>query len=272
MKWIKGHKLISFILAIIIITLVVLITSVLSGGKGNPVSNFFGTVLNTIEKPFASAGNGISSTVSGMFSYGDLKKQIDELEEENAKLKEQITNLTLSANQLQELQNLQGALGYKDLGSSGKIVSGDVISMDGTNWMNIFTINVGKESGIQEGNIVINGDGLVGRVGSTGRGWSKVVSIIDESAKISFKIEGNLSLMGITEASKDGEIDGFMLDSTATVSEGDKLITSGMGTYPAGIQIGKITKVRYDSNSQLERVTVKPTVNFTSLQKVSVLI
>lgn len=272
MKWIKEHKLISFLLAVIIITLTVLIASLVSGGKGNPVSNFFGTILNTVEKPFASAGDGISSTVSGMFSYKDLQKQIDELEEENTKLREQVTNLTLSANQLQELTELKDALGYKNSTSTGKIVSGDVVSMDGTNWMNIFTINIGTESGIKEGNIVVSGEGLVGRISSTGKGWSKVVSIIDESSKISFKISGNLSLIGITEASKDGKIEGFMLDSKATVSEGDRLITSGMGTYPAGIDIGKITKVRYDSNSQLERVTIKPSVDFMSLQKVSVLI
>ena len=63
-----------------------------------------------------------------------------------------------------------------------------------------------------------------------------------------------------------------MLDSNAKVSEGDKLVTSGMGLFPAGIEIGRITKVRYDSNEQLQYVDIKPSVSFKSLQKVSVIL
>lgn len=63
-----------------------------------------------------------------------------------------------------------------------------------------------------------------------------------------------------------------MLDDKADVSEGDKLVTSGMGVYPAGIEIGKVVKVRYDSNAQLQRVDVKPSVDFESLQKVTVVL
>ena len=119
---------------------------------------------------------------------------------------------------------------------------------------------------------MICGDGLVGRISSVGRNWAKVISIIDESSKISFKVSGNLKLIGIVESSSDGELSGFMLDDQAKVSEGDKIITSGMGTYPAGITIGKITKVKYDSNAQLQRVDIKSSVDFMSLQKVSVIL
>ena len=63
-----------------------------------------------------------------------------------------------------------------------------------------------------------------------------------------------------------------MLDSRAKVSEGDRLETSGMGVFPAGIEIGKITKVRYDSDEQLQRISVKSSVDFKSLQKVTVIL
>jgi rod shape-determining protein MreC len=144
--------------------------------------------------------------------------------------------------------------------------------MDGTSWMNLFTINIGTEKGIKKGDVVVGGDGLVGRVKSVGYGWSKVVSIVDESSKISFKVSGNLKILGILDESSDGTLTGFTLDSEATVTEGDTLITSGMGRYPSGITIGKIIKVSYDSNEQLQKVTVRPSVDFKSLQKVSVLI
>ncbi len=272
MKWIKNHKLISFLLAVILLSLTVLLASAASGGSGNFVSRFFTSVLTTVEKPISGVAGGISDNISGLFSYKEIQKENEALKEENEKLKQQVTSLTLSANELKELKELSKVLNYNSVKGIDDIVSADVVSMDGTNWMNLFTINVGTEAGVEKDDVVICGDGLVGRIQSVGKGWAKVVSIIDESSKITFKLSGNLKLIGVVEGSSDGTLSGFMLDSNAKVSEGDKLVTSGMGLFPAGIEIGRITKVRYDSNEQLQYVDIKPSVSFKSLQKVSVIL
>ena len=251
----------------IVVSLIVLVVSVSMGSGGNAVTNFFGSIYAAVERPLSKVSGGISDNISGIFSYKDIQEENQQLKEENEKLKQQITSLTLSANELQELEELSKVLNYNGISGTDDIVSADVISMDGTNWM-----NAGSENGIKEGDVVICGDGLVGRISSVGRNWAKVISIIDESSKISFKVSGNLKLIGIVESSSDGELSGFMLDDQAKVSEGDKIITSGMGTYPAGITIGKITKVKYDSNAQLQRVDIKSSVDFMSLQKVSVIL
>ena len=96
--------------------------------------------------------------------------------------------------------------------------------------------------------------------------------MIDESSRITFKVSGNLKLIGVVEGSADGILSGFMLDSNAKVAEGDRLVTSGMGLFPAGIEIGRITKVRYDSDEQLQKVDIKSSVDFKSLQKVTVIL
>lgn len=272
MKWIKKHKLISFLLTVILVSLIVLVVSVSVGSGGNAVTNFFGSIYSAVEKPISKVSGGISDNISGVFSYKKIQDENQKLEEENEELRQQVASLSLSANELKELRELSKVLNYKGISGENDLVSADVISMDGTNWMNIFTIDAGSESGIRKGDVVICGDGLVGRISSTGKGWSKVTSVIDESSKISFKISGNLKLIGIVESSSDGELSGFMLDNKAKVSEGDKIITSGMGSYPAGIAIGKITKVKYDSNAQLQRVDIKSSVDFMSLQKVSVIL
>ncbi|WP_425757006.1 rod shape-determining protein MreC [Ihubacter sp. rT4E-8] len=272
MKWIKNHKLISFLLAVILLSLIVLVASVASGGRGNFISNLAGSIYSAIEKPVSGVAGGISDRVSGLFSYRDIQKENDRLKKENENLKQELAAMTLSANELKELKQLSKLLNYSGISGSGDIVSCDVISMDGTKWMNIFTIDCGSESGVKEGNVVICGDGLVGRVHSVGKGWSKVVALIDESSRVTFKVSGNLQLIGVIEGCTDGILSGFMLDDKAKIREGDKLVTSGMGIYPAGIEIGRIVKVRYDSNAQLQRVDVKPSVDFKSLQKVTVIL
>jgi rod shape-determining protein MreC len=45
--------------------------------------------------------------------------------------------------------------------------------------------------------VVINGDGLIGRVLDVGSNWAKVISVIDESNSVSFKVFRDLKLLGI---------------------------------------------------------------------------
>ncbi|MDD4377642.1 MAG: rod shape-determining protein MreC [Eubacteriales bacterium] len=272
MKWIKTHKLITFLIVVVLVTFIFLMTAIATGGQGNFITRLLNTGVSATTEPLVKAARGISDNVTGIFSYKELQEENRALKEENNQLKQKVTDSALSANQLEELKNLTKALNYKGIKSSKDIVSGDVISMDGTNWMNLFTINVGTESGVKIGNVVTCGEGLIGRVIDTGSGWSKVVAVIDEANKVSFKISRNLKQIGIVSGSSDGKLKGYMLDASANIAEGDVIITSGMGMYPEGIEIGKISKIKYDSDTQLKTIEVKSSVNFKTLQKVVVIL
>ena len=45
-----------------------------------------------------------------------------------------------------------------------------------------------------------------------------------------------------------------------------------MGLYPAGIDVGTITKTQIDKSRQLKLMIVKPSVNFNVLKRVTVII
>ena len=274
MRWIRNHKLITFLVSIVAISFLILVVSVSADGKSDPVSRTLNTVITTIEKPFVALSDLISGNVTGIFSYREYQEENERLKEENAELKKEITATALSAKELQELKDLAAAVNYDLKDAEKKLVTADVTatSMNGATWMNVFTINKGSESGIKEGDSVVYGSGLVGRVISTSNGWSKISSITDESNKASFTVSGKLDIVGVIEKAEDGLLSGYLLDNKAKIEEGDSLITSGIGIYPAGLEIGKIVKTKYDSNSQLLRVMVKPAVDFRTLQKVSVVI
>jgi len=270
MKWMREHRLISLLAIVIIASLLILgITTKTSSTAGGSV---FNRIYMAIERPISSLGTSIKKNVSGIFSYSALIKENEELKEENDKLRNEINQLTFSAKELQQLQDLSKALNYDFIQGETDLVTAKVVSLDGSNWTNSFTIDKGTESGIENDDIVLCGQGLVGRVADTGSGWSKIVPIIDETSRISFYVEGTGNMLGIIEGSSDGSLTGFMLDSNAEISEGDRIITSGIGRYPAGILLGRITKAGYDSNKQLMEISVKPEVNFASIDKVSVII
>ena len=270
MKWIREHKLVSTLILVMVLSLGLLAVTLIFGESGG--TGFINRLYTAIERPMTNAGSKLNDNVSGLFAYQKLLDENERLREENDALQEEVAHLTMNAGELQELRELAKALNYDLIESEKDIVTANVISMDGTNWTNAFMIDKGTESGIALDNYVICGEGLVGRIMETDVGWSKVLPIIDESSRISFALESNRDLLGIIEGSSDGTLTGYMLDTEAEAKDGDILVTSGLGRFPSGIKIGKVSRAGYDSNKQLMTITVRSEVEFAGLRKVSVVI
>ena len=178
----------------------------------------------------------------------------------------------LEAMQLAQLQELSGLLNYDYTKTKFNVVSCDVTLENLSDWKGIFTINKGSEAGIEKGDVVINGIGLVGKICEVGNGWAKVKPVIAEENNISFMLARSNNQLGVASGSKNGKFGGYMFDENSTVAESDILITSGMGIYPAGIEIGSVTSVSFNDDKLIKEVTIEPAVDFTSLRKVAVII
>ena len=256
MKLFKEHKILTTIISVLLILAVLFALSM-----GGFIKNNFVT----------GAINGVDNFFRTAFSIRSLNGQVDVLQKENADLKKEILEIQLTKEQLNELRDLSDVLNYDYVKTEYDVISCDVKSYDGANWTNVFTINRGTESGIEVGDCVCNGLGLVGRVDSTGRGWSKVVSLIDEETSVSFKLARKTSQLGICHGDKDAMITGYMMDSESNVAEGDLILTSGLGIYPEGIQIGNVKKVTYNESTLLKEVVIEPSANFKELDKVAII-
>ena len=272
MRWMREHKLITALLLVFLLLLLIFAASMAAGGRFAHVTEPINTGVSKVSGIFSKAGNTIRDNVKGIFSYRSLQKEVEALKSENAELTRQLAEEKLTKQQLDELKELAEALNYDYTEQKFDIVTGDVISLDGSHWTNIFTINCGTESGIKVGDAVVNGIGLIGKVEETGEGWSKVMSLIDEGSKVSFKLARDRKQLGVVSGNEKGEVSGYMIDGEALVSEGDVIITSGLGTYPEGLEIGSVKSVTYNSNTLLKEITVELAVNFKSLDKVAVIL
>jgi len=63
-----------------------------------------------------------------------------------------------------------------------------------------------------------------------------------------------------------------MMDADSAVIEGDLLVTSGIGMYPAGISIGKVTGIEWNNDTLLKTVHIEPSAYFKNLQKVTAIV
>ena len=272
MKWFREHKKATIIASILAVLLIITIVSFVYPGSDSWLGKKVQSGLAFLQEPVNSAGNGVSSAFKGIFRFRSIMAENEELKEEIADLERELMEQSLSAADLEELRALSEVLNYTDISTSYRWVTADVIAMDGSQWFNIFTINAGSDQGLQKDAVVLNGDGLIGKIYEVGPGWSKVISVIDENNHVSFRANRDLNLLGILSGDGKGGLTGYMLDPEASIIEGDVLITSGMELYPEGIVIGKVSKVEWNTDSLRKNVKIEPAVYFKNISKVTVVI
>ncbi|HWQ78626.1 MAG TPA: rod shape-determining protein MreC [Anaerovoracaceae bacterium] len=272
MNWLREHKTFTVIMSVFLVLVIIIVVSHQNIGSSTVLGRSINKVIALVQGPFSGAGNGIKSGGKGILQFRSILAENEELKDQIADLNREIIQIRLSEAELAELRNLSSVLGYENVTPFYNYVTADVIAMDGSNWFNLFTINAGTEAGIGKDSVVINGDGLIGKVLEAGPGWAKVVSVIDEQNSVSFKVFRDLQLLGILSGDGKGSLTGYMIDPEAAVIEGDILITSGVGMYPEGIPIGKVKKVEWNNDTLLKTVSIEPSAYFKNLQKVTVLV
>lgn len=244
------------------------------GGRSrvSMVENVVAEVVYPVQKFFLGINRSIGQRVAPI---ADLYKNAEEnriLKDEVDLLRAQVVDLTISQRELIELKELKEALRYVEAQKIDNYVSASVLSKDPGNWYDNFIIDVGTEDGVTKDSAVINGSGLVGLVYDVGSHWAKVVSLVDKRSTISFSSADVLtSYDGQVVGSMDHVIHGQIFDPTAKITVGDILVTSGLGIFPKGIIIGKVSEIINNRDSLLPEVTVEPYVDFKAIDKVMVL-
>lgn len=235
------------------------------------------TVMGYVVVPFQE---GISHVGGFLHSKSEELAQIRELLDENAKLKEQVADLTLE-NTLQkqekyELLTLRELYKLDAQYSEYDKIGARIIARDTGNWYHSFTIDKGSDDGLCIDMNVIAEGGLVGRITDVGPNWSKVVSIISDNSNVSGKILAtgdNLIVSGELELMQDGVISfGQLLDSAGAVSIGNKIVTSDISDkYLPNILIGTISELNLDANKLTKSGYLVPAVDFEHLDVVLVI-
>lgn len=235
------------------------------GDALTPVGKFFITISENISNFFSNIVDFVKLKEENEM----LKQRISQLEEENRNYLNIIGKADFLRNELKLLES-----------TKYNLIEAQVTGKEPGNWFDRFTIDKGLKDGIEKGDTVVQGiqidqntviEGLVGRVVDVGDNWAKVVSIIDEDSKISFKILRTQD-GGIISGNVDGKITGYLFDDKADVIKGDKLFTSGLGgAFVKDIYIGEVESVISDDKELTKSIEINPAVDFKKLYKVFVI-
>lgn len=260
-----------------IVTVVAIILIIILGVTSNQrenitvVEKWIGNVITPIQNLVNRGVNSLAENVSSIANIKNLKQENQELKNVLEEAEKEVLRLSMERNDLEELKNLKYALNYIEETNKNNLVTANIVGKSSGNWFNLFTINAGENHGVKKDSIVLDSNGLVGKIYEVGGNWAKVISIIDNSSSVSFQIMRDSSLQGVVSGSISNEITGYLFDPLADIIVGDKIVTSGLGIYPNGIPIGEIVEIDKSEDSLLKTIKVEPAVNFKRLTKVIVI-
>lgn len=260
---------ITVILVIIILVLLITTTNTQNISGGQTVA---GGVFVPVQRFFYQMTDNVSSFFGNTFSSTDLAKENQDLQEELAALKSELSDY----DELEkENERLSGLLDYKQQHTDFELKVAGIVAKNPGIWFDSFTINVGSADGIDVDMPVVTPDGVVGRIEEVGLNWAKVMTIIDGRSGISSIVERTRdvgSVRGRMESEPtDPLLDMDFLPIDTDIQVGDNILTSGIGgIYPKGLMIGSVVEVGEESNQK--KVVVKSAVNFRNLEEVMVMV
>ena len=237
-----------------------------------PVKTAFGTVISPMQK-------GINTIGSNIFHRIQLFESITKLQEENARLKQQVeqlsdTNKILTMDKY-ELDGLRRLYELDEKYTEYKKVAARIIAREPSNWYDIFWIDKGTDQGIAVDMNVMADGGLVGIVTEVGTNWAKVRSIIDDNSNVSgmsLKSQDTCIVSGDLRLMKEGMIRVDMIAMDADIKEDDEIVTSHISDkYLQGILIGYITDIVIDANNMTKTAYLIPAVDFAHLEEVLII-
>ena len=148
------------------------------------------------------------------------------------------------------------------------IINASVIERDKTYWLDEITINKGSRDGIENNQIVVVNDGMIGKVLDSSFKTSKVKLITGFSDPISVTINNINKLLTVNNYSL--YIRG--INDNDNISVGDKVITSGLSDiFPKGILIGEIKEIKKEKNDVGYYALVGISSNINNTKYVTVL-
>lgn len=240
--------------------------------KLEPVKTAVGEVMTPMQRGINSIGRFISNKL-------EILTTMDKLIEENKSLKDKLAKVDYENKVLQrdknELDTFRELYKLDQKYVDYPKVAAQIISYDTNNWYHVFTIDKGTKDGLAVNMNVLAGNGLVGIIYDIGENYAKVRSIIDDKSNVSamvLKSKVKCIVKGDLTTMEEGIIPIELMDKTEDIEEGYEVVTANFSpNFLPGLLIGYIGEFSVDSSNMTMSGTLRPAVDFSSLDTVLVI-
>jgi rod shape-determining protein MreC len=224
-----------------------------------------------VEVAAATLARGVGGILEDYVYLVDVKRDNERLGYETARLREQVHALEQAQGDNRQLRRL---LQLKD-STPGEAVSAEVIGKDFTEFFRVTRVLLDKGArDVRPHSPVVSPDGVVGSVLHVAGDTLDVQLAVDAAFGVDVEDE-RTHARGFVRGTGDPTRYGCkveMVDSRDEVEIGDLLVTSGKGRwFPRGIPVARVTRVIRRELGRDQDVDASPTVDFSRLDAVLVL-
>jgi len=195
------------------------------------------------------------------------------LAEEYHSLYSRIADRTFELERLEELKKendrLRKELGFRSR-TEWELLHAEVVGRETGRLGTVILVNQGSQAGVVKGWIAYSPQGLVGKVEAAGKEFSRVQLITNYNSPIGVRIERNdvEAVVEWTPSLPNRLVMKFVQPET-DVKVGDLVVSSGLGgVYPAGLRVGRVSRVKLEGGGWEPYVEVRPLVDFSRLVEV----
>lgn len=232
--------------------------------------------LKTVRSILSAVVHPIRLIIDAPFSLGhwigDSTATRSELSAENSLLKEQ--NLVQSA-RLQRQVALEAentrlrALLDSTAKVGGRVLIGEIMSIDMNPFRHRITINKGSNDGLYVGQALIDADGIIGQVIRDQFFSAEALLITDIDHALPVEIVRSRLRTVVVGTGDLERLSLPFLPRNADVIDGDILVTSGLGgTFPPGYPVGIINRISGDSGEPFLTVSARPAAALNRIREV----
>lgn len=265
-------------LVVLLLACATLITLDYHGGSDSlvePARLAVGEALGPVESVTSGVVEPFAAIPEWFRTQRSLRGEVEALEAENSRLRQQVQTSGLDRNRLSEYDGLArqaSATGYT-------LVPARVVGLGPAQaFSRTVTIDAGTDAGVRADMTVLNNDGLVGRVLRATSGTATVLLILDEESVVGGRIGQSMEvgfLRGRGQIGETGRLDLELVDDAVTPARDDVVVTwgsQGGAPYVPGIPIGRVTSVFSSPRETAKRAVIEPYVDFSALDLVGVVV
>jgi len=218
--------------------------------------------LHQIASLPATSGEWLSTNFS---SHQHLLDESQALREQNLKLRGQQQKLeALEAENMRLRDLLDSSLKIGD-----QVLIAELIAIDLDPYKQQVVISRGSNSGVFEGQAVLDADAVLGQVVHVDPFSATVLMITDPSHALPVEVNRNGLRTIAMGTGRINELELPHLPNNADIQIGDLLVTSGLGGhFPPGYPVAKVTQVINSPGQPFARILAKPSANLERAHEV----
>lgn len=254
------------VLLLITLLLVVglLLLAAMLGGKFGPLHQLTLDFIGPLQSVVTRTATGVVNLKNDYVALLDVR-------EENKKLQAQIDRYLNELGEYREgystYRHLQELLAMKEK-LTFKPIAARVVGKEPSYWYQTIVVDRGRNDDILEGMIALAPGGVVGQVLHTAENYSKILLANAPSSAIDAMVQKSRTRGILKGAGEKGYVLQYVL-KTADVEVGDHIVTAGIGgIFPAGIPLGRISKIEKKQRGMFQEIEVEPSIDFQKLEYV----